>query len=225
MDSYSLKIARAEKHLSELRALLKRNKPFSYCLETNFKTGERATYAKKNEQVCSEAAILIGDVVHNLRCALDHLYWGCTNQVAKSDGERNKIQFPICNDEKGFRESVLTGLPKRVSPQFSEALEGLKPYRNGGNLKLCAIHDLDVLDKHRLLIPVGDYTSLSAELMKKLVPDFPMASGTFGFGCNRRDIVWDIEPMNWTQRRKAKIPPSNIKEQELDKHVTKAWTV
>ncbi|MGS0497137.1 hypothetical protein ACU8V4_08005 [Pseudoalteromonas mariniglutinosa] len=216
MDSSSLKISRAENHLSDLTSLLRKKKPFSYCLETNFKTGERATYAKKNEQVCSEAAILIGDVVHNLRCALDHVYWDCTNQFAKSDGERNKIQFPVCNDEKGFRESVLTGLPKRVSTGFSDALEGLKPYRNGGNVKLCAVHDLDVLDKHKLLIPVGDYTSLSAERMKALVPDFPIASGTFGFGCNKKDIVWNIKPMTWTQRRKAKIPPSNIKEQELN---------
>ncbi len=27
---------------------------------------------------------------------------------------------------------------------------------------------------------------------------------------------WQVQPMTWTQRRKAKVPPSNIIEQELD---------
>lgn len=219
MDSPSLKIARAEKHLAELGTLLKRTKPFTYCLETNWKTGQRATYARKNEQVCNDAAILIGDVIHNLRCALDHVYWDCTNRFAKSDGERRNIQFPVCNDEAGFKGSVLTGLPKRVSPEFVEALEKLKPYRKAGNARLCAIHDLDVMDKHKLLIPVGDYTHISAAKLKSLIPDFPMSSGSFGFGSNHRDIAWGVKPMTWTQRRKAKMPPSSIQEQEIDVEV------
>ncbi len=169
-----------------------------------------------HENMHNDLAILIGDIIHNLRCSMDHIYWDCTNQFAKSEGEKNKIQFPISNTEDNFKNSVLKGLPKRVSPEFSLALEGFRPYRNGGNLKLCAIHDLDVLDKHKLLIPVGDYTNLDAAQLKKLVPDFPLSSGTFGFGCNNRDMVWNIKPMTWTQRRKAKIPPSNIKEQVID---------
>lgn len=95
MDSAYLKVKRAEKHQRELADMFNRRKPFGYYLETNCKTGERATFAKRNEEVASEADIVIGDVIHNLRAALDHAYWSCTEMYAKSDRERRSIQFPI----------------------------------------------------------------------------------------------------------------------------------
>lgn len=216
MDSAYLKAKRAEKHHAELALMLKKDKPFRYCLETNCKTGERATFAKKNVEVANEAAIIIGDILHNLRAAIDHAYWNCTEKHAKSDGERKNIQFPITSTEEALRDSVLPGLPSRVSDDFSNALASLKPYREGGNQLLCAIHDLDVLDKHKLLVPTGDFTRINSSLIQRLVPDFPSGLMSCGFGNNHRDIEWRVSPMTWTQRRKAKIPPSNIIEQELD---------
>lgn len=216
MDSTYLKVKRAEKHLAELSQMFKRSKPFGYYLETNYKTGERATFAKRNEDVANEAAIVIGDVLHNLRAAIDHAYWNCTEKHAKSDGERRNIQFPITSTETAFRESVLTGLPSRVSQDFANALASLKPYRDGGNLLLCAIHDLDVMDKHKLLVPTGNFTKIDSTMIQRLVPDFPSGLINCGVGNCYRDVVWSVMPMTWTQRRKAKIPPSNIIEVELD---------
>lgn len=216
MDSVDLKIRRAEKHYSELSSLFQRRKPFSYFLETNCKTGERATFAKRDDDVAANAAIIIGDIIHNLRAALDHSYWQCTEKFAKSDGERRKIQFPIISTEKAFRESELPGLPSRVSMSFVKALESLKPYRDTGNKLLCAIHDLDVLDKHKLLIPTGNFTRITSAIIQRQVPDFPTGIMDSGFGNCYRDVAWRVKPMSWTQRRKAKIPPSNIIEKELD---------
>lgn len=216
MDSAYLKVKRAEKHLAELSQLFKRGKPFGYYLETNCKTGERATFAKRDEEVANEAAIVIGDVLHNLRAAIDHAYWNCTEKHAKSDGERRNIQFPITSSEAALRDSVLPGLPSRVSQDFANALASLKPYRDGGNLLLCAIHDLDVMDKHKLLIPTGNFTKIDSAMLQRLVPDFPSGLIDCGAGNCLRDVVWRVRPMTWTQRRKAKIPPSNIIEQELN---------
>ena len=216
MDSAYLKIKRAEKHYAELLSIFRKKKPFGYFLETNCKTGERATFAKRNEDVANEAAIVIGDILHNLRAALDHAYWNCTESFAKSDGEKRNIQFPITSTEKALKESVLPGLPSRVSDDFPKVLEGLRPYREGGNKLLCAIHDLDVLDKHKLLIPTGNFTKINSSMIQRQVPDFPTGIMNGGFGNNYRDVGWKVKPMTWTQRRKAKIPPSNIMEQELD---------
>ena len=216
MDSAYLKVKRAEKHLSELGQMFKKSKPFGYYLETNCKTGERATFAKRNEGVANEAAIVIGDVLHNLRAAIDHAYWICTEKHAKSDGERKNIQFPITSTEAALKDSVLPGLPSRVSQHFANALASLKPYRNDGNLLLCAIHDLDVMDKHKLLVPTGNFTKINSVMIQKLVPDFPSGLIDCGAGNCYRDVVWRVQPMTWTQRRKAKIPVSNIIEQELD---------
>lgn len=216
MDSAYLKVKRAAKHHAELAEMFKRSKPFGYYLETNCKTGERATFAKKNEEVANEAAVVIGDVLHNLRAAIDHAYWNCTEGHAKSDGERKSIQFPITSTEAALRDSVLTGLPSRVSQDFADALASLKPYRDGGNLLLCAIHDLDVMDKHKLLVPTGNFTKINSSMVQRLVPDFPSGLFNCGFGNNYRDVRWRVPPMNRAQMRKAKIPQSNIIEQELD---------
>lgn len=216
MDSAYLKIQRAEKHHSELAALIQKYKPFRYFVETNFKTGEKATFAKKDEEVTNQAAIIIGDIIHNLRSALDHTYWNCTEQFAKSDGERKNIQFPITSNEKALKDSVLPGLPSRVSQSFADALASLKPYRDGGNRSLCLIHDLDVMDKHKLLIPTGNFTKITSAMIQKQVPDFPSGLVNCGFGNNYRDVGWQVQPMNWTQRRKAKTPTSNVLEKELD---------
>lgn len=216
MNSAYLKVKRAEKHHAELAQMFKMCKPFGYYLETNCKTGKRATFAKRNVEIANEAAVIIGDVLHNLRAAIDHAYWNCTEKHAKSDGERKSIQFPITSTETALRDSVLPGLPSRVSQEFAQALANLKPYRDGGNTLLCAIHDLDVLDKHKLLVPTGNFTKINSSMIQRLVPDFPSGLMNCGFGHNYRDVVWQVKPMTWTQRRKAKIPPSNIVEQELD---------
>lgn len=210
MDSAIIKVKRAEKHYTELEELLTEQKPFRYFLETNFKTGEKATFAKRNEEIASNAAIIIGDLIHNLRAALDHIYWECTERFAKSEGERSKIQFPIISTEKGFKESVLPGLPSRVSGEFASALASLKPYREDGNHCLCLIHDLDVVDKHKLLIPTGDFTKISSAMIKKQVPDFPSGLFNCGFGSNGRDVVWNVPPMPWA------VMMDSVVEKELD---------
>ncbi|PSU71471.1 hypothetical protein C9J22_06695 [Photobacterium phosphoreum] len=218
MDSAHLKIQRAEKHYSELYALFDKKKPFKYFLETNFKTGQRATFAKRDVAVVNEAAIIIGDLIHNLRAAIDHSYWSCTSDFAKSEAEKRNIQFPITSNEDALKKSTLPGLPKRVSESFSEGLASLKPYRENGNKLLCAIHDLDVMDKHKLLIPTGNFTKITSLMLQKQIPDFPSGIMNCGFGNCRRDVVWHVKPMTWTQRRKSKIkiPPSNLIEEELD---------
>ncbi|PMG10364.1 hypothetical protein BCU98_06470 [Vibrio splendidus] len=216
MDSALLKIQRAEKHYSELSVLFVKKKPFRYFLETNCKTGQRATFAKRDIVVVNDAAIIIGDIIHNLRAAIDHTYWNCTSDFAKSEGEKKSIQFPITSNEDALQKSILPGLPKRVSESFSKDLASLKPYRENGNKLLCAIHDLDVMDKHKLLIPTGNFTKITSAMLQQQVPDFPSGLMGVGIGNCHRDVVWHIKPMTWTQRRKARIPASNIIEKELN---------
>ncbi|MFO7982310.1 MAG: hypothetical protein R6V08_02560 [Desulfuromonadales bacterium] len=221
-----LKIDRAVKHIIELNDLFKKHRPFSYCLETNTKTGKRATYAKRVEPVTNEAAIIIGDVVHNIRASIDHAYWEVTNAFAKSEGEKNKIQFPITSTKESFEKSVIPGLPSRVSESFAKTLLSLKPYReDGGNKDLCAIHDLDIIDKHKLLIPTGNYTRITSEIIQRQVPDFPSGITNFGASNCHRDVVWSIPSMNRKQRRARKFPKSGILEQELSVPVDIVFSV
>ncbi len=226
MDSSSLKINRASKHIDELEELFRKHQPFTYVLETNVKTGQRATFAKRNEAVANEAAIIIGDIIHNIRASLDHAYWDVTNSFAKSEEEKRNIQFRIAPTEKVLKESIIPGLPSRVSESFAQALISLKPYREiGGNQALCAIHDLDIIDKHKLLIPTGNYTRINSEIIQSQVPDFPGGLTDFGASNCQRDVVWSIPALNRQQRRARKIPKSGILEQKLNVPVDSVFSV
>jgi hypothetical protein len=157
VDSANLKIDQAAKHVAALDELFRENRPFSYILETNVKTGERATFAKKNETVIDASRITIGDAVHNLRSALDHAYWGIVSSFAATEVERRKVQFPFSKTVARLDEAVKNRLADRVSPAFYQALIDLKPHGDpGGNELLYLIDEIDVLDKHKLLVPTGD---------------------------------------------------------------------
>lgn len=191
-DGASLKVERAAKHVRELIKLLNEKRAFSYILETNTQTRQRATFAKKDEAVINDAAVICGDVVHNLRTALDHAYWEIVSPFVVSEAEKRAVQFPFCRKPQRLDATIEERFGHRVGQEFVKALRGLRPHTDkGGNQYLWLVHDLDLGDKHRLLTPIGDYTFLSGtKIRRQGVSDFPFHS-QIGFGQNERDIIWD----------------------------------
>lgn len=216
IDSAQLKIDRAEEHITDLNKLFCEKPPFSYILETNTKTGERATFAKKNEPVIAAGALICGDAIHNLRSALDHAYWKIVFPVAKGEGGAAKVQFPFSETAARLNEAIKRNLAHKVSPAFLQALEYLKPHGEmGGNELLYLLHRLDIIDKHRLLIPTGDYTRLTSDMLRSQIPEFPNIFLDITLFQTHRHLVWNGYPMLRNQRRKLNIPLSGILEQEL----------
>ncbi|MBS3650808.1 hypothetical protein KEU06_19535 [Pseudaminobacter sp. 19-2017] len=190
-----LKVDRASKGVRDLNELFRERRPFGYFVETNTKTCKRATFAKKNKTVVNEAAIMCGEIIHNLRSALDHVYWEIVSPFASTERERKKVQFPFCEEAGRLQKTVEDRLADRVSPKFFKAIMDLKPHGEpGGNELLYLIDKLDILDKHRLLIPTGDYTRISEQLLRAQVPDFPqdLSIDCVIFGSNQRDIMWGV---------------------------------
>ena len=56
------------------------------------------------------------------------------------------------------------------------AIFDLKPYRNG-NKNICDLHYLNIIDKHRLIVPTYNATEIIADDFKKMVPSFDGFSG------------------------------------------------
>ena len=215
MTSAFQKIDRAKKHLLELGRFLDQENPFSYMLQTNLKTGERATYAKRNSEVARNVALITGDVIHNLRAALDHCYWDIVSSQVENEAEKREIQFPFSKSKESFEEVLKKTHAHRISDEFVQILRNLRPFEEaGGSINLYAIHRLDILDKHRLLIPVGDFTKINSSEIQRQVPDFPVSIINCAFGQNQRDVVWNIAPMNRAERRSRRLK-SEILEQEL----------
>jgi hypothetical protein len=96
-----------------------------------------------------EIALIIGDVVHNLRSSLDHLAW----QLVLSNGETptKKTYFPIQDPTQEFAPVSADKKMEGISLVCKQLIEEVQP-RNTGDDTLWRLHMLDIADKHRLLI-------------------------------------------------------------------------
>jgi hypothetical protein len=106
-----------------------------------------------------ELALRLGDAIHNLKSALDHAWFQTVNRLIPSkDWER--ARFPVYPTDK-LLEAALQNLEINISaPNFYKfIIRDIQPY-NGGNIAIRPIHELDIRDKHRLLIPVVHYSSI-----------------------------------------------------------------
>lgn len=100
-------------------------------------------------------AVLVGEVVHHLRSTLDHLIAQLA-AVGPGGGDPNVLEFPICRTPYAFSSCCKRGKVTGLTPSAIQIIEGLQPYKTEPpeNSTLLALHDLDRIDKHRLLIVV-----------------------------------------------------------------------
>lgn len=93
--------------------------------------------------------LIIGDAIHNMRSALDHVWMALWRQAKKS----GYGTFPF-HEERANLEDMVKKSPIRTAfPQIdSLILDAIKPYRDGNHL-LWTITKFDKLDKHNLIIP------------------------------------------------------------------------
>jgi hypothetical protein len=96
--------------------------------------------------------VILGDMVHNLRSALDHLVW---QAVLRNGGRPNRShQFPICDDEKDWNDAcnrVLRGL----DAVDAEAVRDAQPFNVVMKpAALSRLREISNEDKHRVVTPV-----------------------------------------------------------------------
>ena len=92
---------------------------------------------------------ILGDAVHNIRSALDLLACELVRMNQKSD---NKVSFPFASEEAKLDEQIINCKFHKAGQAAVDLLRSFAPYR-GGNDDLRAVHDLDIQDKHRIIIP------------------------------------------------------------------------
>lgn len=159
LSSCYLRLDRARKHLEELKiqvaAYVEANK--SIVVKVH---GSTVSVVGWPDQPSPEIGITAGEIVYNLRAALDYLVFALALQ---DSGEVNiRTQFPIEDTPEGFkarrhpnkrgRPNWLTG----VDCSHCAAIEALQPY-NGVNWTEF-LRDMSNEDKHRT-IPVLGYAS------------------------------------------------------------------
>ena len=98
--------------------------------------------------------VLMGDFVHNLRSALDHLVWQLA--LTQTDTPHDRLQFPVLDEappEAGWRSMVGDRL-QRVPPEAVQRIWDLQPFHS----EQPEIHALAIVqalsneDKHRVIL-------------------------------------------------------------------------
>ena len=97
-----------------------------------------------------EYSIRLGEIVYNLRSALDQLVWQLVHANYKAPSHRN--EFPIFDDESRFNNVVKTKLAG-VSQQSLAIIKEMQPFRKDDKWSaLKTVHSLCNIDKHRSVI-------------------------------------------------------------------------
>lgn len=100
----------------------------------------------------TDAALLMGDFVHNLRAAMDHAVWSVTPEHIQR-AQPTEVAFPLRSTE-GAYERWATQRQDWYGPTVFEVLKQSQPFNAVGTGKLHPLHILQFLsntDKHRLL--------------------------------------------------------------------------
>jgi hypothetical protein len=150
------KIVRADKHISDLQIecdRFKESRPYIIDINRDSQTGETVYYLRCIEPIPCDIALIAGDVLNNLRSALDHVMWHFASQHAPVPNEKS-VYFPILGSAVSYDLLLRGEKIAYLRQNIIGVLDTIKPYK-GGNDLLWKLHKLNNLDKHRLLIPVA----------------------------------------------------------------------
>lgn len=172
-SSYSRKLDWAETQIDALADSIQgwlQSDAYTLVEYTEPETGDQVLKAKISEPPRKEWPLMLGDAVHNLRSALDHLAYQLALDGYQANrpgefipsGHQRRIMFPIVavsNDPKrsveGFYEQVVKTQLRYVPDAAAATIKALQPYKRTPNAPLThplwVINEIDVIDKHRKL--------------------------------------------------------------------------
>lgn len=90
--------------------------------------------------------MMVGEIVYNLRAALDHLVWGLATRNGQLSG--GSVGFPVCDSPEQFKQvshgGMLKGVPRKFYPLIASAQPYLAPDPANATLRL--LEDLAIAD-------------------------------------------------------------------------------
>jgi hypothetical protein len=159
LDDPLNKMQRANEHLQELDreiSLYQAAHTYSVTKELN---GDKTSYIyriKPNVLPSLRIGTIIGDIIHNMRSALDHLAWQLALLATPTPYEYTA--FPIYKDGTNKHIKDARRMLRDVPTEALDLIERLQPYHAGDTADkhpLWILHALWNLDKHRTLVPMA----------------------------------------------------------------------
>ncbi|MCA1452073.1 hypothetical protein I6F35_02440 [Bradyrhizobium sp. BRP22] len=170
------KIDRANKHIRDLQiaiAAFVESRPLEIGVKRDSHTKRPIYYVTAVRPIPHEIPLILGDAIHNLRTALDHLAQQLYLVGTGATTYSSKTEFPISESTQKLR-GVIKDKCKGIRPEAIDELLALEPYKDGKGNDLWVLHKLNNIDKHRTLVAAGvKYRSVNIRsmLLAALSPD------------------------------------------------------
>lgn len=152
-DGPKLKVRRAKRHIQDLTELiLKFGAEHRPTINTTSADGyPRISLITPEIPLPDEIPLIAGDTIHNLRTSLDLMM---CDVLRAQDKSTSNIKFPFAATQDDLEKILNKSNARRAGPEVIELIRSYKPYK-GGNIGLRGLHDLDISDKHKLIIPIS----------------------------------------------------------------------
>ena len=157
------KIKRADHHIEDLKSHLGifiARKPYRLVPGFDPDGGQPIIQIKYKEAIPDGFAVVIGDAVHNLRTALDHMIWELVGFGRKP---HPNLKFPTAKNRTSF-EGACKGLKAR-DPSVTDILKALEVFPGGKGESLYYLSLLDNADKHLALTPILELAKASVRVL------------------------------------------------------------
>lgn len=146
-----------------------------------------------------DIALIVGDALHNLKSALDYA-WIATLEHCAPTAIRSKTQFPAYKNRIALEEALSKIELNILCPAlFSLIVSKIKAYE-GGNDAIWDVKQLNILDKHRLLLPLIGYTSIEGLEMESDSGESVKGSASATF---QLPPLYVRIPEGWTVKQKG----------------------
>lgn len=110
---------------------------------------ESIPYVHHVPEIPPEISLIAGDILFNLRSALDHL--ACHLMTVGGGTVTTQTCFPIAQTAPEYKSVKFRRKIEGIRPTAVKLIDAFKPYK-GGYFLLWELHELNKIDKHRLLL-------------------------------------------------------------------------
>jgi hypothetical protein len=188
-----MKLRRADMHLRFLYDSIQEfleTHPYDVEAELDFDTGEVVMYGKvvrdPSRAETTRWGVVIGDIVHNLRSALDHMIWVLSLDASTppppppdpipNSSPWHSVAFPVIVNLADWTLSEMKKIAG-VRPDLRARIEALQPFNTGPSTPreepLAVLHQLWQVDKHRHLHLTNCFVGVKDIVHRKPFPSAP----------------------------------------------------
>ena len=157
LQSTRAKLDRAKQHLDEFKAQLNidwKKQKHGIVMHDDFKSRETIVKIAKPRALFIEYSITVGEIVHQMRSALEQLIWKMV-----PNPKEGTTGFPVfdlerrdpANPDKRYYDRHGVRMIKGINPKAATIIRGLQPFATGSDQRLHLLNEMWNRDKHRLL--------------------------------------------------------------------------